>query len=235
MSVPYPGPIIHSINGNHDIGFHYTMTQKLKTRFDTSFETDSVKLMTINDINFVTINSITMEGDYCHLCSDAEEKLNVLSSHLCPNFICSSDPIVLTHFPLFRQSDSHCGHDWDSMPESLKYEPFVQKWDCLSENATKLIIDSLKPRLVITGHSHYGCVTRHANSLYEWTVSSFNYRNNQNPSLLLAKITKNHYSISKCILVNEWLFIITDIFIILLFSIVFKKLFYKRQTLRKYL
>ena len=233
------GPDVRTVAGNHDIGFHYTMTKKLKSRFDVSFGTDSVKLIRINDINFVTINSITLEGDYCMLCSDAERKLKTIGSELCSNSLqCSSQmgPIVLTHFPFFRLNDNHCGHDWDSMPESLKYEPFVQKWDCLSENATKLIIDSLKPRFVITGHTHYGCVTRHTESLFEWTVSSFNYRNIQNPSLLLAKISKTKYSVIKCILINEWILYFVDFIIITTFSIIsFKILFRKRFKYNYYL
>jgi len=228
-------PILYAINGNHDIGFHYTMTNKTKSRFDHSFQTDSVKLIQINGINLVTINSITMEGDYCDLCSHARHQLHTISEQLCPQNSSNCDsnkPIVLTHFTLYRESEKFCDNDLDSIPESQKYIPYIQKWDCLSMNATQLILNTIKPRLVITGHTHYGCVTRHPNSLYEWTVASFNYRNNLNPSLLLATISTNKYSINKCLLANEITFHIIDLIIIVLF-INFNLLFKYRRKLFK--
>ena len=83
-------------------------------------------------------------------------------------------------------------------------------------NATQLILNTIKPRFVITRHTEYRCVTRHPNSLYEWTVASFNYRNNLNPSLLLATISTNKYSINKCLLANELIFHVIDTFLIVL-------------------
>ena len=211
------------------------MNKQLKTRFDNHFKTDSVQLIRVNDINFVTINSVTMEGDYCQLCSDAEYKLHSIGQQLCSNdFDCYSGdrPILLTHFPLFRDSDRLCGFERDSTPETEKYKPFKQKWDCLSENATKLIVKTLRPRLVITGHTHYGCVIRHSDSLYEWTVPSFNYRNTFNPSLLLVKLSKHDYSISKCILINELLLYFIDFSLILLITIIWIKVCIKHNFIR---
>jgi ethanolamine phosphate phosphodiesterase len=180
------------------------MNYKLKNRFDKAFNTDSAQLIRLNGINFVTVNSVTMEGDYCQLCSDAEHKLADIANQLCPQSNCSqhSRPILLTHFPLFRESDKFCD-ELDSAPNNIKLEKFKQKWDCLSEKATKLLMDSLKPRLIVNGHTHYGCVTFHTNNVQEWTLSSFNWRNTNNPSFLLAKISQNNFVISKCVLPNQ--------------------------------
>lgn len=224
---------MHVISGNHDIGFHYTMSAKLKNRFDHHFRTNSVQLIRIKGVNFVTINSVTMEGDYCQICSDAEQKLKSIGDRLCPKHSnCHSveRPILLTHFPLFRNSDSDCGHERDATPDSLKYLPFKQKWDCLSMNATQLILKTLRPRLVISGHTHYGCVSRHNDGLYEWTVPSFNYRNTHNPSLLLVKVSKYSHSVSKCVLINEFLLYFIDLSIILITLLVWIKVCVKHNV-----
>lgn len=193
------------VSGNHDIGFHYAMTDLTKSRFDRHFESDSVKLYALNGVNVVAINSMTMDGDFCNLCADADHKLKQIGHQLCPNDSCfpSVRPLVLTHFPLFRVDDSHCGDDSDSGPESYKTHPFVPKWDCLSIEATQLIFKTLRPRLVLTGHTHYGCVTKHGNGTYEWTVAPFNYWMTYTPSLLLLKISETSYSINKCLLINS--------------------------------
>jgi hypothetical protein len=223
----------YTIVGNHDIGFHYTMNYKLKTRFERAFKTDSVELLNINGINFVTINSITMEGDFCELCSDAETKLLSIGNKLCPNSKCdeTNRPILLTHFPLFRESDKDCD-EVDSAPDSLKFEKFKEKWDCLSYNATKLIMNSLKPKLIITGHTHYGCVTLHSNGAQEWTLSSFNYKNIHSPSFLLVKASKSKYFIRKCILPNNItiyiIYMITILFLVFLWFKNIKNLLYKK-------
>jgi len=180
------------------------MNLKTNTRFDKAFNTDSVELITINGIHFVTINSVTMEQDYCQLCSDAEQKLLNIANQLCPNSKCNLEnrPILLTHFPLFRESDKDCD-EIDSAPDSVKFDVYKERWDCLSLNATNLIMNKLKPKLIVTGHTHYGCVTLHPNNVEEWTVPSFNYRNTNIPSILLVKFSKTKFYISKCTLPNQ--------------------------------
>ena len=45
----------------------------------------------------------------------------------------------------------------------------------------------IDPRLVIDAHIHHGCYRLHDNGVPEWTVSSFNWRNKQNPAFLLVR------------------------------------------------
>ncbi|CAG2106405.1 unnamed protein product [Medioppia subpectinata] len=195
-------PIVYIINGNHDIGFHPFMTSNSKSRFDRTFHTSSAKLIQINGINFVTINSVTMEGDFCQLCSQAVQQLHTIGQQLSQNRVDKSGPIVLTHYPLYRKDESLCGYDLDSIPEDQKYTPNRPKWDCLSANATQFILKTLRPRLIVNGHTHYGCVIQHTDSLYEWTVGSFNCRNTLNPSVLLATISSDKYSINNNMIVQ---------------------------------
>ncbi|XP_054155644.1 metallophosphoesterase 1-like [Oppia nitens] len=199
-------------------------------RFDWAFNGSSVQWLPINGIDFVAINSITMDGDDdngCPLCPPmaTRQQLRTLAEQLCRrrqsvnnNNITDNchkhrqwrrrRPIVLTHYPLYRQNEAQCGHDWDSIPDDQRYIPYRTKLDCLSRTASQAIVDGLGPRLVVNGHTHYDCRLRHwsdtlAVEVDEWTVASFNYRNLYTPTILLATITADSYSIRKCLLVNE--------------------------------
>lgn len=226
------GMKLNAIVGNHDIGFHYSLTRRFKERFEKHFKTDSVDLIKINDINFVTVNSVTMEGDYCSMCADTESKLIKIGKTLCPNPKNCIRPVLLTHFPLYRESDKDCDEP-DTAPDSIKFDKFKEKWDCLSQNATKLLLDVLNPKLILTGHVHYGCITFHKKKVQEWTVASFNWRNIHAPTFLLVKMNRDHYAIRKCYLPNEifviFIYVATSILILIIFSKSFIKRFYKRN------
>lgn len=211
-----------AINGNHDIGWHYEMTPKLKNRFDDTFHTHSVQWLIVNGLNFVTVNSVTMEGDYCQLCAEADRQLKRIGRRLCPEKHCPerNRAVVLTHYPLFKQGLQKCGHDWDTRPAGdLFWDESVQKWNCFHSNATDEILSLLKPRLVFNGHTHYGCITRYGSETIEWTIASFNYRYLFSPTFLLMTINENDYAIRKCYLIHGLLFYFVDLFIISLFLI----------------
>ena len=175
-----------------------------------------------------------MEGDFCRLCADADYKLRLISRQLCPNNHCfaSDRPIVLTHFPLFRADDRLCGEDSDTGPDSYKRIPFLPKWDCLSSEATRLVLETLRPRLVLTGHTHFGCVTHHGNGTYEWTVAPFNYLMTYTPSILLVKISKTNYSITKCLLINSSLLYFIDFILFLSFCWLWIRRFNRKSIKR---
>ncbi|KDR23158.1 Metallophosphoesterase 1-like protein [Zootermopsis nevadensis] len=47
------------------------------------------------------------------------------------------------------------------------------------------LLDILKPRLIVTGHTHHGCHRTHREDIHEWTLPSFSWRNKDNPSFML--------------------------------------------------
>ncbi len=105
---------VYVIAGNHDIGFHYEVTDDHLKRFEQSFQAPHVRLLTIDDdnIHFVLINSIAFEGDQCRLCNRAENELNEVVNEI--NRTDSwTKPILLSHFPLYRTSDANCSQ-WSS-------------------------------------------------------------------------------------------------------------------------
>lgn len=203
------------VAGNHDIGFHYVVTPYLLRRFRETFRTKSVKNISIKGVNFVLINSMAFEGDNCFLCKSAVESVKKTGKKLkdasCPeqsktndNSTCDSysRPVLMSHFPLYRQSDSHCNES-DSAPEEEKDATFREKWDCISRESSQLLVEHLSPRLVLSGHTHHFCVTKHNDDLSEWTVPSFSWRNKKNPSFLLAKFGRESFDLEKCYMPDE--------------------------------
>lgn len=208
--------------GNHDIGFHDRIQAYepfLRKRFEDAFNTTLVKNVSLHGIDFILINSMALEGDACNFCHEAEIKIKHLGREVRKR--CGTNgtittcnrPIVLMHFPLYRESEEEC-HEEDSATDSEEItKKYRETIDCVSKQSTLFLLKELQPRIVFNGHTHHGCVKKHATSygfVEEWTVSSFSWRNRPNPSFLLVTIqidskspAKYSVSISKCILPLE--------------------------------
>jgi predicted MPP superfamily phosphohydrolase len=105
---------LYVLAGNHDVGFHYAVSDGRLKRFEQSFQAPHVRLITIDDdnIHFVLINSMAFEGDQCRLCQRAENELNEVANQLNRTGAWTK-PILLSHFPLYRMSDVNCSQ-WPS-------------------------------------------------------------------------------------------------------------------------
>lgn len=108
-----------------------------------------------------------------------------------------SRPILLQHYPMYRESDALCSEP-DQAADNIKDIKFRERWECLSREATEQLLDILNPRLIIDGHTHYGCRTMHGQDILEVTIPSFSWRNINNPSYLMGIFTPNNYALSKC-------------------------------------
>lgn len=188
---------LYSIVGNHDIGFHYAAHPYLTERFYREMNSSGVQLISVNDAHFVTINSIAMEGDGCMLCERAERELIKISYQLeCAQGVGNCDkipkirgsyshPIILQHYPFYRQSDKEC-----QVTDVKTIEKYREGWEVLSKDASKLIHKLLKPRVGFSGHSHHYCQLQNQfmDNMDEYTLASFSWRNKDNPSFLLVSL-----------------------------------------------
>ncbi|XP_015173959.1 PREDICTED: metallophosphoesterase 1 [Polistes dominula] len=201
---------LYTMAGNHDIGFHYAITPYTNQRFVNKMKAPSVRRISSNGNHFILINSMALEGDGCFLCKSTEIAINKIAEQLqCAkgkhnNCTKSKDklsiysrPILLQHYPLYRVSDEICNEP-DEAPREIKSLQFRERWECLSKEASKQLLDILNPRLVIDGHTHYGCRRIHKDDILEFTIPSFSWRNINNPSFLLGIFTPNNFSLSKC-------------------------------------
>ncbi|RTG89616.1 uncharacterized protein DC041_0005616 [Schistosoma bovis] len=101
-------------------------------------------------------------------------RYNMIIEMLDPSSFVYSRPVILQHFPLYRTSDSGCStKPMDAMPKHLRKTVNRPKLDCLSKEATKQLLESLRPRLILSGHTHYSCKMSHrfgnqSDSAVEW-------------------------------------------------------------------
>ncbi|XP_018899719.1 metallophosphoesterase 1 [Bemisia tabaci] len=202
------------VPGNHDIGFHYRMSPNLEHRFSTAFKSRPVSFVSRRNVHFVLINSMAMEGDGCSICQKAEKNLKTVAAKLrCTKGVgvCKgikplpsySKPIILQHFPMYRESDESC-QEIDSAPPVLKNEKFRERWECLSREASEMLIEMLRPRVILTGHTHHGCYRFYPESkIHEYTVPSFSWRNKNNPTFMLGVFTSNNHALERCPLPQE--------------------------------
>jgi len=190
---------IHVVPGNHDMGFHYALSPYLDKRFKSAFSTKAVQLKVINKVPFVLINSMAFEGDDCFLCKPAVKALKALQQKL--NGL--PPPVLLSHFPLYRRSDAHCSEPDEALPEE-KEVLFRERWECISSDSSNLLLSLIRPRLVLSGHTHHGCNTTHGQGVTEISISSFSWRNKVNPAFLLTTFDPlGNYEVSKCYMPNE--------------------------------
>ncbi|XP_027431152.1 metallophosphoesterase 1 isoform X1 [Zalophus californianus] len=201
------------VAGNHDIGFHYQMsTYKIK-RFEKVFNPE--RLFSWKGMNFVLVNSVAQEGDGCHICSEAEAELIEISHKLnCSReergpgpcrgapLLPASAPVLLQHFPLFRRSDANCSGE-DAAPLEERAIPFKERYDVLSREASQQLLWWLRPRLILSGHTHSACEVLHGAGVPEISVPSFSWRNRNNPSFIMGSMTPTDYALAKCYLPYE--------------------------------
>ncbi|XP_045383745.1 metallophosphoesterase 1 isoform X2 [Lemur catta] len=202
------------VAGNHDIGFHYEMTTYKVKRFKKVFKPE--RLFSWKGVNFVVVNSVALEGDGCTLCSKEEAELLAVSHRLncsreqgpasgqCGDGrpLPASAPVLLQHYPLYRRSDANCSGD-DAAPPEERSIPFQERYDVLSREASQKLLWWLRPRLVLSGHTHSGCTVLHAGGPPELSVPSFSWRNRNNPSFIMGSITATGHALSKCYLPRE--------------------------------
>ncbi|KAF0291785.1 Amidophosphoribosyltransferase [Amphibalanus amphitrite] len=222
------------VAGNHDIGFHYSAHRHLWRRFDVVHNTSGVQLVSVSErVHLVLVNSVAMERDGCRLCAAAEKQLAAVAETLrcsrSPNKACDgvqrvsySRPILVQHYPLYRRSDTHCRGP-DSAPLSERSAPFRPGWECLSQEASQVLLSRLRPRLVLSGHTHHFCRTEHRlgsapadgaggasaavsegqETVTEYSVPSFSWRNRNNPSFLMVRLSSDRHSVQKCWMAEE--------------------------------
>ncbi|XP_028166726.1 metallophosphoesterase 1 isoform X1 [Ostrinia furnacalis] len=223
------GTTMYAVVGNHDIGFHYRITPHLAHRFESKLDAPPVRLVTLKGNHFVLINSMAMEGDGCTLCSRAVSEIDRISDIMkCSSgsALCKgktrlekySRPILMQHYPLYRESDSICTEP-DAAPLPERNNLFEERWDCLSKESTEYLVESLRPRAAFGAHTHHSCVVRHSFvptpdhkiEFVEYTVPSFSWRNRLDPKYYLLTITPEEVRVSKCGMPREWTMQVTAI------------------------
>lgn len=211
------------IAGNHDVGNHDQTISfpYLIHRFHDAYgSTPNVELLDstkLSGLNIIAMNSMSFYNDSCPYCLRSIADVNRIARELdqrraeFPQDY--SAPILLTHIPLYRLDDTSCEHPY-SLRNKVKHKNIEGK-DVLHKSASKFLLSRLKPRLILSGHTHMDCTTTHKLSgdnnevVDEITVSSFNHKYAEGkPSLLLLSLNKNYALMERCQLVDEWVIVL---------------------------
>lgn len=213
--------------GNHDVGEHDRMITFpfLLDRFNRRFgSTTSAELTRIGDLNIVSVNSMAIYNDSCPFCRETRSALRTISKELAESSSTHSRPLVLTHFPLYRNDDTVCEYP-KSMSEKVKREN-VEGVDVLHKHSSNLILDLLRPRLILSGHTHMDCSLRHpvdgaGQKIEELTVSSYSHKYAEDrPSFLLISANSTQLLTKRCGLVDEY--VILTVYILTFATIVYR-------------
>uniref|UniRef100_A0A671F1T4 Metallophosphoesterase 1 n=1 Tax=Rhinolophus ferrumequinum TaxID=59479 RepID=A0A671F1T4_RHIFE len=76
-------------------------------------------------------------------------------------------------------------------------------------NCSRELLWWLRPRLVLSGHTHSACEVLHGAGISEISVPSFSWRNRNNPSFIMGSMTSTEYALGKCYIPFESTVLIT--------------------------
>lgn len=175
------------------------MRPNTSLRFKNAFKESDNSLITIKDTHFILLNSVTLYGDSCQFCSETEADIQQMSKRLhCARLESNSSdcndlkdklpfyarPILIQHYPTFREDDRTClDHDYSEL------ETFEEGREVLSKNATEFVGESLNPVVAFCGHSHHYCRSINMWNVEEFTIASFSWQHKPSPSFLMVIFT----------------------------------------------
>lgn len=198
-----------NVPGNHDMGHHDHVTNyplfigRFSQEFNTTQLLDIIKINA--NITLVIINSMLFY-DNCPYCRMAYERLGQISKHLGEDG--TIKPILLTHIPLYRPDESLCDRPIDLSQYKNRWEGF----EVIGRRQSKLLLELLTPRLILSGHSHKNCKINHEiyssgsfKSIYEEiTLTSYNHKFDDAPKYLLISANSTHTLTNHCGLISEY-------------------------------
>lgn len=208
---------IQVVVGNHDVGDHHDpgFSSRLP-RFAASFpglDDTCGSRFTWKGIHFVSLNAMALHGDGCSVCSRVENHMGD-ASH---------SPVLLLHLPLYRADENACSgrdlpgcapwHDLEGpclkvgsgMPSLLPRELSHRiGQDVVSSKSSTQVLQSFRPRLVLSGHTHRWCDLVHSDGTREVTVPSLSWRNRDDPGFaFLTFYANSSFTLQRCVLARE--------------------------------
>lgn len=234
------------IPGNHDVGFHDQVKNfpYLLQRFSRTFmSTESIELShtpRTSHLNLVLTNSMSFYNDSCLYCSQSMAEARQLEQYFTQQYNQDPDgftpPILLGHIPLYRPNDLNCSYPSRMSQKVVKEN--IEGEDVLHRAASNSLLNRLKPRISISGHTHMLCHTDHqigkdeqAGSFYEITISSYNHKYAElKPGFLLMTANSTHVFTKHCNLIEEW--VVVSIYLATLLAILFRTVLMNRGVLK---
>ncbi|KAL2336330.1 hypothetical protein Fmac_010776 [Flemingia macrophylla] len=173
-------------------------------RYEETFGTRNYRF-TVGNVDFIAVDAQTLDGSLYEIfilffdknfffkrAITAELIIILLDDVVRPK-------VLLTHIPLYRPDDTYCGPDRSSPiinqrvhhtvngnTNHISYQNYV------SEESSKYLLDTINPKLILSGHDHDQCTVNHQSkygSVIEHTIGTISWQQgNLYPSFMLLSV-----------------------------------------------
>ncbi|DBA01180.1 TPA: hypothetical protein N0F65_002315 [Lagenidium giganteum] len=190
--------------GNHDSSFGRDIEMREVNRFELTFGPAN-RIAHFKGHTFVQVNTLALDSDVTHadVASEAKSWLSKLMTH--DN---QTNVVLLTHMPLHRDDDRACG--WERLQEenSTNVDPPSHRYkdhhDVLSANLSSQLLTSIKPNIVLSGHTHAWCQYQHANTTaIEFTIPTASWGQRQDPGYAVMTLRGSSSAVRLCHLPSQ--------------------------------
>ncbi|KAH6821171.1 Calcineurin-like metallo-phosphoesterase superfamily protein [Perilla frutescens var. hirtella] len=158
---------VYYLSGNHDIGYSAFNSRKpeIIKRHEREFGARNFKVR-IGEVDFIAIDAQTLDG---HQRGDLTSSTWGFIKNTSKE-ISSTPRVLLTHIPLYRPDWTPCGSHRSSpiinqvnMLRSyhVDYALFFRYQNYVTKTSTNVLLDLIKPALVLSGHDHDQCTVTH--------------------------------------------------------------------------
>ncbi|KAL1329383.1 hypothetical protein HN51_046494 [Arachis hypogaea] len=190
------------IPGNHDIGYesHHSTKPQVIQRYEEKFGVRNYRF-TVGKVDFIVVDSQTLDGNrQRHLTSQTWEFLKNMSvdDGVHPR-------VLVTHIPLYREDNTSCGPDRSSPPINQRIHHtvsgstgYISYQNYVTEDSTEYLLDTIKPKLILSGHDHDQCSLTHQSKfgpVKEQTLGTISWQQgNLYPSFMLLSVINETHS-----------------------------------------
>ncbi|XP_047332028.1 uncharacterized protein C630.12 [Impatiens glandulifera] len=188
---------IYYIPGNHDIGYaaqHPFLPQVIK-RYEENFHSRNYHFK-VGNVDFIAIDAQTVDGNVqSNLTSETWNFIKDFSKD-----VNLTSRVLLSHIPLYRPDQTSCG-PYRSSPvinqrihrggqnNGVLYQNYV------TEEASKNLLDLIRPAVILSGHDHDQCTVTHKAKegvVIEHTIGTVSWQQgNLHPSFMLLSVSNN--------------------------------------------
>ncbi|KAL0583808.1 hypothetical protein ABG067_006252 [Albugo candida] len=185
------------VMGNHDMHFGAEELMRYENAFGAC---NSMYLA--GGASFVVLNTIALDTNV-HSGNNAKIQtqrfLNDLRREL-ERKNTNHKVILLTHFPLYRVNDLNCGDLRSNERGHITYLDPASRYQkhrhVLSPPLSKYLLDTIRPSLVLSGHTHAYCAQHHRvesmngfpMNISEYTIPSFAWSQRPDPSYAVLNL-----------------------------------------------
>ncbi|KAG8367095.1 hypothetical protein BUALT_Bualt02G0127600 [Buddleja alternifolia] len=191
---------VYYLSGNHDTGYSAFISRnpEIIKRYEREFGARNFKV-TLGKVDFIAIDAQTLDGH-------PHSKFTSATWNFIKNVsedTDSSSRVLLTHIPLYRPDWTPCGpHRSSSVINQRIYrvarEQEIVYQNYITENSTNVLLDLIRPALVLSGHDHDQCTVTHMSKhgpVTELTVGTVSWQQgNLYPSFMLLSASNSTLS-----------------------------------------